>query len=201
MNAIVAVCRKEILDNVRDRRTMFSTLAFGPIFAPVMFAVMIQLSVERAISSGEERLVVPTIGIEAAPNLEEFLAARDIETDAEHGLSDLESAAAAVRNGRLPYALVIDESFVDDFAGPSAARITIVLDRSDSRDTERVQRVQAAIGAYSDRVAMSRRRPVAPRSSSASSPTSCCSPCSWAACISRSIPRRASASGAPSSPC
>jgi sodium transport system permease protein len=152
MNAILAVCRKEILDNVRDRRTMFSTLAFGPLFAPVMFAVMINITVDRAISSGEERLSVPTVGIDAAPNLAEFLEARDIATDASHELTDIDSAAAAVADGRIAYAVVIDEAFAEDLGGRLPARITVVSDRSDSRNTDRVQRIQSALRAYSDRI-------------------------------------------------
>jgi len=156
MKAILAVCRKEILDNFRDRRTMFSTLAFGPLFAPVMFAVMIQITVDRAIASGEERLSVPAVGIEAAPNLAEFLSARDIATDTGHELTDIDSAAAAVSSGQWPYVIVVEDSFADDFGSDEPGRITVVFDRSDSRDSDRVQRVQTALRAYSDRIGLLR---------------------------------------------
>ena len=89
MKLIAAVCRKEMLDNVRDRRTMFSTLAFGPLFAPLMFVVMIQIAVNQAVSSAEERLRVAMVGIEQAPNLEEFLAARGIDEGGGPGGVDL----------------------------------------------------------------------------------------------------------------
>ena len=152
MNPIAAVCRKEILDNIRDRRTMFSTLAFGPLFAPLMFVVMIQIVVDRAVSSGEERLSVPVIGIEQAENLERFLIARGIDADRDHGIRDLDGAAAAVAGGELDYAIVIEETFAEDLDSDQAARITVVFDRSNSRDAERVQRVQAMLRAYSDRL-------------------------------------------------
>jgi sodium transport system permease protein len=152
MNPIAAVCRKEIVDNIRDRRTMFSTLAFGPLFAPLMFVFMIQIIVDRAVTSGEEQLSIPMIGIEAAGNLEAFLAARGIDADREHEISDLDSAAAAVASGELGYVIVIEESYAEDFGSERSARVTLVFDRSNSRDSERVQRVQAVLRAYSDRI-------------------------------------------------
>lgn len=152
MNAILAVCRKEIVDNFRDRRTMFSTLAFGPLFAPLMFVVMIQIVVDRAVSAGEERLEVPMVGIESAPNLEDFLVARGIDADTGHELGDLDSVAAAVRDGRIGYGVVVEPDYDEAFGSDAPARITVVFDRSNSRDAERVQRVQAALRAWSDRI-------------------------------------------------
>jgi len=152
MNPIAVVCRKEIVDNVRDRRTMFSTLAFGPLFAPLMFVVMINIIVDRAVSSTEERLSVPIVGIEAAPNLEEFLDARGIAADTGHEIADLDATARAVAAGTVAYAVVIEDTFEANLGGNRPARITVVFDRSNSRDSERVQRVQSVLQAYSDRI-------------------------------------------------
>ena len=152
MSPIAVVCRKEILDNFRDRRTMFSTLAFGPLFAPLMFVVMINIVVDRAVSSSEERVSVPIVGIESAANLGDFLAARGIDAAADHGLADLEAATAAVRSGAIGYAVVIEESFGEQLGGVGPARVTIVFDRANSRDADRVQRVQATLNAWSERI-------------------------------------------------
>lgn len=152
MNPIASVCRKEIIDNFRDRRTMFSTLAFGPLFAPLMFVVMIQIVVDRSVSAVEQNLTVPIVGIEAAPNLEEFLAARGISAALEHNIAGLDSAASAVASGEQGYVVVIEDSFADNLVGDEPARITIVLDRSNSRDSERIQRVQTALRAYAERI-------------------------------------------------
>jgi sodium transport system permease protein len=153
MNPIVVVCRKEILDNVRDRRTMFSTLAFGPLFAPLMFVVMIQIVVDRTVAAVEQSLSVPVVGIGTAPNLEEFLVARAIHPDRDHGITDIDTAATAVSNGQHGYVVVIEDTFADDLGSDRPARITIVLDRSNSRDSERIQRVQTALRVYGERIA------------------------------------------------
>ncbi|HEY5666420.1 MAG TPA: ABC transporter permease [Gammaproteobacteria bacterium] len=152
MNPIAVVCRKEIIDNVRDRRTMFSTLAFGPLFAPLMFVLMIQLVVNQSVTSSEERLSVPFVGIEAAGNLREFLASGGIDADTGHDIADLESARRAVTSGAHGYVAVLEDSFSEDLGSDVPARITIVFDRSDSRDSDRVQRLQSVLRAYSDRI-------------------------------------------------
>jgi sodium transport system permease protein len=141
MNPIAVVCRKEILDNVRDRRTMFSTLAFGPIFAPLMFFVMMQIVVNQTVTSAEQRLSVPMVGIESAPNLEAFLAARGIDVDPDHHIDSLDAAARGVAEGVYGFVVVIEPG-----------RVTVVFDRSDSRNSERVQRVQTQLRAWSDRI-------------------------------------------------
>jgi sodium transport system permease protein len=152
MSRIGVVCRKEILDNLRDRRTLFSTLLFGPLFAPVMFAVMIQIVVDRAVSAAEELMTVPIVGIEAADNLRDYLSARRIEPDDDSALTGLEDAARAVREGEHGLVLVVDPSYGQNFGSDQSARVTVVFDRSDSRDAQRVQRLQAVLRQYSDQI-------------------------------------------------
>ena len=152
MSAVGVVCRKEILDNARDRRTMFSTLVFGPLFAPLLFAVMINIVVDRAVSSVQEILHVPILGAERAPNVVEFLRGRGIERELDTVPQDLESAAQAVRADTAELVIVIDEAFGADFAAQSGAHVTVVFDRSDTRATSRAERVRAALGAYSEQI-------------------------------------------------
>jgi sodium transport system permease protein len=152
MSAVGVVCRKEILDNARDRRTVFSTLIFGPLFAPLLFAVMINIMVDRAVSSAQETLQVPILGAEQAPNVVDFLHGRGIEPSLDRVPEDLEGAAEAVRTDAADLVIVIDSSFAADFAAQSGARVTVVFDRSDTRAASRAQRVQAALGAYSEQI-------------------------------------------------
>lgn len=152
MSPIAVVCRKEIVDNVRDRRTMFSTLAFGPLFAMLMFVAIIQLAVNQAISSAEQRLSVPIAGVEAADNLAAFLAARGIDPEPDHEIAGLDSAARAVAEGVHGFVVVIEDTYAESFGSDQAARITIVFDRSDSRNSERAQRVQTELNAWSERI-------------------------------------------------
>ena len=91
-STIFIVCRKEVIENSRDRRTLFSTLFFGPLFGPALFAFMINVMVSQALSGADEVITLPIIGQAHAPNLVDFLRRRGVEPSAE--LESLEEAAA-----------------------------------------------------------------------------------------------------------
>jgi len=73
MRTLLTVFRKEVLDNVRDRRTLVSALIMGPLFGPMLFAFMINLSIERSLEDAERVIELPVIGAERAPNLRRYL--------------------------------------------------------------------------------------------------------------------------------
>ena len=64
MRTFLTVFFKEILDNIRDRRTLASALIMGPIFGPVMFAFIINMSIDRALDDAESIMELPVIGQE-----------------------------------------------------------------------------------------------------------------------------------------
>jgi len=152
MKLALVVCRKELLDNARDRRTLFSTLLFGPLFAPLLFAVLINVAVSRNLASLEEALEVPILGLEQAENLSSFLHARGIRPSADHGLQDLQDAAAAVRAGEQDLVIALDEDFAEHFVDDGLARVTLIYDQSNSRAGSRVQRARRALAAYSEQL-------------------------------------------------
>ena len=99
MITIITVFLKEVLDNIRDRRTLSSALIMGPIFGPVLFSVVINLSIERSLDDAQKTLELPVIGAEHAPNLVDYLVSKNI--DAVDGPADLGAAmwrAASTRS-------------------------------------------------------------------------------------------------------
>ena len=152
ISRILAIARKEILDNLRDRRTLFSALLFGPIFGPLMFTVMIQIVIDRAVSSADEALSVPVIGIDQAQNLDAFLRARGIEAAESGDLPTIEAAANAVRSGAEDVVVILDEDFADSFGQSATSRVTVVVDRSSSADNRKVQRVLGTLRAWSEQI-------------------------------------------------
>ena len=78
MRGILTVFRKEVLENLRDRRTIFSALLFGPLFGPLFFVMMINLMKSQAESRDEQRVEIAVAGGERAPNLLALFAERGI---------------------------------------------------------------------------------------------------------------------------
>ena len=151
MSALFTVCRKDIIETLRERRTLFSLL-HGPLFGPILFTVLINVMVSRNLSSQDEVLDVPTLGAEHAPNLIAFLRARSIEPVAKHDIADVEDAAALVATGAYDVVLVIDDKFDEDFGTDRAARVALVFDRSKNRAASRVSRVRGAVEGYGQQI-------------------------------------------------
>ena len=147
MSVIFTVCRKEIIETLRERRTLMGLL-LGPLFGPVIFAMLINVMVSRNLTSIEETLSVPMLGAERAPNLVAFLKARGIEEPEGHGVATVEQATGLVGTGEHDVVLAIDEAFDTDFGTERAARVTLIFDRSKSRAGSRIARVRGAIEAY-----------------------------------------------------
>ena len=146
MNTIFTVFLKEVLDNLRDRRTLVSALIMGPIFGPVLFSFVINLSIERSLESAEQTLELPVIGREYAPNVVEFLRSKNI--DAVDGPDNLDAAMEAVKSGENDVVLVIPQAFGEQLADMSPAMLQIVSDQA-NRDADRdARRVRNAVREY-----------------------------------------------------
>ncbi len=145
-SAILTVCRKEVVENGRDRRTLFSTLFFGPLFGPALFAFMINVMVSQALSGADEVITLPIVGQAHAPNLVDFLRRRNVEPSAE--LESLTEAAASVREGRHEIVLVVDAAFPENFRAGGDARVTLVFDQSQTRANPSTRRVRVLLDAY-----------------------------------------------------
>jgi sodium transport system permease protein len=155
MRTLFIVCRKEIVETLRDRRTLISLL-LGPLFGPILFTALINVMVSRNLSSIDEVLEVPILGAERAPNLLAQLRARSIEPLEKHGVHDVDEAARLVATGVHDVVLVIDEAFDEDFGTDRAARVALVFDRSKTRAGSRVGRVRGAVEAYAQQIGLLR---------------------------------------------
>jgi sodium transport system permease protein len=145
------VCRKEVLETARDRRTLFSLL-LGPLLGPLLFVVLINVVVRQNITSAEEPLDIPFVGAEQAPNLAAILQARGVRPLPDHGLAGIDDAAAAVTARRHDLVLVVDDLFAEGFASDAGARVTLVYDRSNSRVGSRVERVRSVLNGYGQQI-------------------------------------------------
>jgi sodium transport system permease protein len=67
--AFLTVFLKEVKENLRDRRTLTSAFLTGPLLGPLMFVMLINITLNRELDKAEKPLPVPVIGAEYAPNL------------------------------------------------------------------------------------------------------------------------------------
>lgn len=148
MHAVLAVFRKEVLDNVRDRRTLISSLLFAPLFGPILFALAMSVSLMAQISDRDEPLELPVVGSEYAPNLMTFLERQNVVIQSVDGDPEV-----LVKNGDLEQVLIVPSTYPDRFAAGEPAPLRLVTDESNVRDRQSVLRTQTVLRAYDKQLA------------------------------------------------
>ncbi len=151
MGTLFTVFAKEVLDNVRDRRTLASALLMGPLFGPLMFAFVINLSVERSLSDIEKILEVPVIGAENAPTLINYMLSRNLEISP--APDSREAALDAVETGRHDIVLVIPDDFGERFANAEPARVELIADLANATADREARRLRGVLYAYNQELA------------------------------------------------
>ena len=154
MRTIRSVFLKEVVDNFRDRRTLISALLMGPIFGPVLFAMIINLSVSRAIDSANEALDVPVIGADYAPNLVTFLESQNLNLV--DPPASRQAAIESVRSGEQDVVVVIPESIDEDLSSGTPVRIEVITDQANTTAERDARRAVRALGLYNQQLAIMR---------------------------------------------
>ncbi len=151
MRLLFTVFAKEVVDNVRDRRTLASALLMGPLFGPILFAFVINLSIERSLSDVEKTLPLPVLGAEHAPNLVRYLESRNIEIVA--APESREAAFASVKTGLHDVVVVIPETFGEQMAAAMPAKVELISDQANTTADRDSRRVRRALFAYNQELA------------------------------------------------
>ncbi len=150
MRPVLTVFAKEVLDNFRDRRTLISALVMGPLFGPILFAFVINLSIERSLSDVDSTMELQVIGAENAPNLIRYLESRNIEIVG--GPATRDAAIDGVKTGVLDVVVVIPEAFGSQLADGIPARIEVIADRANTQVERDARRARSALRAYSQEI-------------------------------------------------
>jgi len=151
MHAIWTVLKKEVIENLRDRRTVFSALVFGPLFGPLILAFSLQFLIDRSAKEADEPLEIGVLHAERAPNLLAFLAARNVRA-ASLSLDD-RAARAAVTERRHRLILSIPEDFGTRLRAGEPAPVLLYADDSDTYAGQRGARLRGLIAQYNQSIA------------------------------------------------
>lgn len=146
MSPVWVVFRKEMIDSLRDRRSLLSVLLF-PLVGPLLIGLLFSYLGEREL--GKEQVVLPVVGAEHAPGLVEELRAEGVRIV--DGPADPE---AAVGRGEVELVLVIPSDHAERYRAAEPAPLELVVDRSrdDARSTvtrveQRIRQIGARTGA------------------------------------------------------
>ena len=137
----LAILRKEIVDNLRDRRTgvvtLLSAMLAGPIFLVLIFN-LIASQAERA-----RDLKLPIVGAQYAPAVVAFLERQQVTVSKAPDDYD-----AQIRRGDLDVVLVIDDNFAADVAQGKPGIVRLVFDRSRDRARASIDQAETLLRGY-----------------------------------------------------
>jgi len=166
MGAVWSVFAKEFLENLRDRRTVMTALLLGPLFGPIFFSVMLQLSLDRSRVGADEIIRLPTMNSAAAPNLIAYLQAQHIRIVPVDGNSTgtrqlLAPERATVARGLIAQraarlVLEIPEGYAASLEAGRPAALRLYADSSRTGDERYAARLSAVLDRYAQQIAMQR---------------------------------------------
>jgi sodium transport system permease protein len=137
------VCAKEVRENLRDRRTLGSSLLFGPLALPLTLVVMLTITGNRITADLEKTLSLPVAGAEHAPNLVTWLRQQSVRVEPAPG-----DPVQAVLDKQAEVVLVIPPGFGDDWRAGRPAPVELHFDRTRDRAQTTLRRVRALLEGY-----------------------------------------------------
>ena len=144
---VLVMLWKEIIDNLRDRQTVFYALLFGPVLLPLLIGGGIVASLKQATVSFDEPSSIAVLHSERAPNLLQFLHTNNM--DVNDAPSDVEGS---VRRGDVAVVLEIPEEFGSAIRDGQPAPLTIHVNDGSKHSAKESRKVQTLINAYAQTI-------------------------------------------------
>ncbi len=141
----IVVARKEIIDGLRDHRSLRVVL-FSSCFGPILVGFMMNQIADR--QRAIESVRIPVVGLANAPALVDWLRQQD-GVQVVPGPADAEQA---VREKKEDVVVVIPDDFIKKFRASRPATIKVVSDGSNTATRPKVERVRRLLSRYSSEV-------------------------------------------------
>ncbi len=143
MSGFSTVYRKEVRENLRDRRSLFNSVLLGPILFPILFIGLAYFAGSKQQEQAEKILEVPVVGANYAPNLIGFLEQQGVIISA--APPDPETS---VRTQQTQVIIRIPEEFPTQWKSGKPAVIEVIADPSRRESEIPMQRVKGLLRVY-----------------------------------------------------
>jgi sodium transport system permease protein len=148
---VFTVLRKEVRENLRERRSIVTVLIFSAVLMPLFVALLVNLMVNRGLNQDNQPVTVAVVHGERAPNLLADL--RQYRIDVVAVDMDDRTARAAVRQQLRRIVLVIPDNYANRLAQGQPAPVLLYTDSSDAAGAADVGRVRALLARYAAQIA------------------------------------------------
>ena len=151
LNKISSIFRKEVLDTLRDRRTLFTM-----IIIPLLLYPGLMLFVNAIASRQQVRMEQKTVRL-ALVNVPEESALREvIRGEPRIEIVNSTDPEQAVRDGTIEFALIAPMGLSEVLLRNGTAKIQLLYDRSNDEAATNLERVRGLVGKYSQNLLQAR---------------------------------------------
>ncbi len=147
MKGLNTVFKKEVRENIRDRRALFNSLLLGPLLFPVLFVGMMWFLESAEQERAEKTLELPVVGAEYAPSLIRFLEQHGTVIQAEP-----ENPEEMVRNQEVPVVIRILPDFPKQWEQGLPAPVEVISDPSRQESNAPIRRVKQLLLGYGQQI-------------------------------------------------
>jgi sodium transport system permease protein len=147
MSGLGTVYKKELRENLRDRRSLFNSVLLGPILFPILFIGLAYFTSSKQQERVEQVLKLPVVGAQNAPNLVSFLEQQGVVIQ-----TAVEDPEAAVSSQEAQVIIRIPDQFKEQWKTGKPAVVELIADPSRRESDIPMQRVRGLLGAYSAQI-------------------------------------------------
>ncbi len=141
--SLFIIMLKEIVDNLRDRQTVFYALLFGPVLLPLLLGGSLVASFKQLSIDFDQVTTLSVANADKAPTLIEFLYSNNIDViDAPANIQ------SSVRNGETLVVLEITEDFGQALRDGAPAPLTLHVNNADKDSVKAARRVNTILNVY-----------------------------------------------------
>lgn len=141
--SFLVVMVKEIIDNVRDRQTLFYALLFGPVLLPLILGGSLVASFKQISIDFDEVQTLSVVNASSAPNLVDFLYSNNIDI-----IEAPDDINQSVRYGDTLLVLEIPDDFGDSIRTATPAPLTLHVNSADKKSSKASRRVRTILNVY-----------------------------------------------------
>ncbi|MCL5292386.1 MAG: ABC transporter permease [Actinobacteria bacterium] len=148
MKTILTIWKKELKDNIRDRRTLMAMILMPLVLMPALLIGMDKLVNYQRERSKERTARVAVDKDASASALIDFLKSqKKIEVIGVEG-----GPEKGIRDGKADIGIIVPADFQDRIKSGAPARITLVQDSTKMESQESLAKVNLAVSAFSGRI-------------------------------------------------
>ena len=126
MNPFLTVLAKECTDNIRDYRSLFSSLSVA-LLGPLLIVGLLTFVLDKTLRDFEEPIPFTLMGADYAPNLVAYLRANNTRIDQREAVDD---PSTLIKSGEAEIILVIQPNYGERYTEGQQNQVALFFDSS-----------------------------------------------------------------------